>query len=164
MMKRRKSSFLFFAVGAVAVLLLGCAGSLKNYGHYAPDTEVTGLFESGEPSPLYLYYYGGPESGPTAILGVKKDYILEERLWQKIEPNSSAYGKLLEEMRNRTLRLGQSLKGYVLYGPDNAPVGIWYSIFEAKPVVHLIGEKLIEVLGPPTDLYERYEDKDMNIH
>jgi hypothetical protein len=163
-MKGRKVSFWISGVVAVAVLLLGCAGTLKNYGSYAPDTEATRLFESGEQSPLYLFYYCGPESGPTAILGVKKDYVLEERLWQKIEPNSTAYGKLLEGMRNRTLRLGLSLKGYMLYGPDKAPVGIWYSVFEANPVVHLIGEKLIEVIAPPTDLYERYEDKDVNIH
>lgn len=163
-MKSRNFSFLVLGLGLVVVLLLGCAGTLKNYGSYAPDTEATRLFESGEQSPLYLYYYCGPESGPTAILGVKKDYVLEERLWQKIEANSPAYGKLLEGMRNRTLRLGLSLKGYMLYGPDKAPVGIWYSVFQAQPVVHLIGERLIEVLGPQSDLYERYEDKDMNIH
>lgn len=163
-MKRKKISFLVFGIGLLTVLLLGCAGTLQNYGSYAPDTDTTLLFESGEPSALYMYYYCGPESGPTAILGVKKEYILEERLWQEIDSGSGAYGKLLEGMRNRTLRLGLSLKGYVLYGPDKAPVGIWYSVFEANPVVHLIGEKLIEVLGPPTDLYERYDDKDMSIH
>lgn len=163
-MKRRKASFWVFIVGVMVVLLLGCAGSLQNYGSYTPDTDATLLFESGEPSILYNYYYSGPESGPTAILGVKKDYILEERLWQKIDSESGAYGKLLEGMRNRTLRIGQSLKGYVLYGPDKAPVGIWYSVFDAMPKLHLIGEKLIEVYGPPTDLYERYEDKDMNVH
>lgn len=146
------------------MLLLGCAGALKNYGYYVPDTDTTLLFESGEPSTHYIYYYSGPESGPTAILGVKKDYILEERLWQKIDSKSGAYGEILEGMRNRTLRIGQFLKGYILYGPDKAPVGIWYSIFEAKPAVHLIGEKMIEVSSPPSDLYERYDDKDMNIH
>lgn len=163
-MNRRKASFWLFALGVLTVLFLGCAGSLKNYGYYVPDTDATLLFESGEPSTRYLYYYCGPESGPTAILGVKKDYILEERLWQKIEPNSDAYGRLLEGMRNRTLRLGLSLKGYVLYSSDKEPVGIWFSVFEATPKLHLIGEKLIEVYGPPSDLYERYDDKGMSIH
>jgi len=156
--------FGLFALGFLTVLLLGCAGSLKNYGYYTPDTEVTRLFESGKPSSLYLYYYCGPESSPTAILGVKKDYVLEERLWQKIDPNSESYKKLLEGMRNRTLQVGKSLTGYVLYDPDKAPVGIWYSVLEAMPVVHLLGEKIIEVIGPPSDLYERYEDKEMNLH
>jgi hypothetical protein len=162
-MQKVKKTSCFMLLGVLVLLLSGCAGSLKNYGTYAPDMDATGLFESGKPSALYKYYYCGPESGPTAMMGVKKDYILEERLWQKIDLESGAYGKLLEGMRNRTLRLGKSLKGYVLYGPDKAPVGIWYSVFEAMPTVHLIGEKLIEVLGPPSDLYERYEDRDMNV-
>ncbi len=155
---------LFLLCGVVWVLLWGCKGTLRNYGSYIPDTDTTRLFESGKPSPLYKYYYCGPESGPTAILGVKQDYILEERLWQKIDSKSGAYGKILEGMQNRTLRLGQSLRGYVLYGPDKAPLGIWYSVFDAMPKVHLIGEKMIEVTGPPSDLYERYEDKDMSTH
>jgi hypothetical protein len=153
----------FWIIVAVWVLLFGCKGTLQNYGSYIPDTDTTRLFESGEPSPLYKYYYSGPESGPTAILGVKQDYILEERLWQKIDSKSGVYGKILEDMRNRTLRLGQSLKGYVLYGPDKAPLGIWYSVFDAMPKIHLIGEKMIEVTGPPSDLYERYDDKDMTV-
>jgi len=155
---------LFWIIVAAWVLLFSCKGTLQNYGSYIPDTDTTRLFESGEPSPLYKYYYSGPESGPTAILGVKQDYILEERLWQKIDSKSGVYGKFLEDMRNRTLRLGQSLKGYVLYGPDKAPLGIWYSVFDAMPKIHLIGEKMIEVTGPPSDLYERYDDRDMNIH
>ena len=148
----------------IMMLVAGCAGTLKNYGTFAPDTEITQLFESGKQSDMYQYYYCGPESGPTALLGVKQGYSLEERLWQKIAPQSATYGKLLEGMRNRTLRLGLSLKGYTLYAPDKTPVGIWYSVFEAMPAVHMLGDRVIEVSGPPSDLYERYEDKDVNIH
>jgi len=154
----------FAALGVLMVLLPGCAGSLKNYGHYAPDTGTTRLFESGEQSAQYRYYYCGPESSPTAVLGLKKEYILEERLWQKIEPASPVYGKLLAGMHDRARRVGQSLKGYLLYSPDNTPIGVWYSVFEATPVVHLIGEKIVEVIGPPSDLYERYEDKEDSFH
>jgi hypothetical protein len=143
------------------MLIAGCAGTLKDYGTYAPDTEITQLFASGSPSTLYQYYFSGPASGPTAILGINKTYLLEERLWQKIDPNSDAYGKLLEGMQNRTLRLGLSLKGYTLFAPDKTPVGIWYSVFQATPVVHMLGDRIVEVLGPPTDLYERYEDNNV---
>jgi len=163
MMKAGKIGW-FAALGVLMLLLACCGGSLKNYGHYVPDTGTTRLFESGAQSAEYLYYYCGPESSPTAMLGLKKEYILEERLWQKIDPDSPVYGKLLSGMQNRALRVGRSLKGYLLYGPDNTPVGVWYSVFEATPVVHIIGEKIVEVIGPPSDLYERYEDKEDTSH
>lgn len=164
MIMKAKRTSLFFVLSVTAALLLGCAGTLKNYGSYTPDTEVTRLFESGDLSPFYHYYYSGPESGPTAILGVRNAYTLEERHWQRIDPESGAYGNLLEGMQNRTLRLGLLLKGYSLYAPDKTPIGIWYSVFQASPVVHMLGDQIVEVIAPPSDLYERYEEKDMNIH
>ncbi len=150
--------------GIAVLLLFGCAGWLKSYGFYVPDTSATRLFESNNPSNLYHYYYSGPSSGPTAVLGVKQGYNLKEHLWQSIDPDSADYGKLLEGMRNRTISLGLTLRGYILYSPANDVVGIWYSVFDATPVVRMLGTKAIEIIGPPSDLYGRYEDKAMQIH
>lgn len=128
---------------------------MNNYGSYAPDDAVTRHFESGIPSDQYHYYYSGPTSGPTAILGVQKEYVLEGRHWQLIDVESGNFARLLEDMRNRTLRLGLFLKGYTLSGPNNARVGVWYSVFQARPVIRHCGGSHYEIIGPPSDLYER---------
>lgn len=63
----------------------------------------------------------GPHSGPTAILGIKKDYVLEGNLWQPIPDDGKAFANLLGDMSNATFRIGQTLRGYKLYNPEGGP-------------------------------------------
>ena len=146
-----------FVLFVFAATLGGCAGFMKSYGYYTPDTEVTKMFVTHEQSPHYQYYYCGPKSGPTAILGMKKDYVLEGNLWQPIPDDGKIFANLLGDMNNAAFRIGQTLRGYKLYSPEGTNVGVWYAIFAATPVIHMQGENRIAVYGPPADLYHRDE-------
>jgi len=144
-----------FVLFGFMITLGGCAGFMKDYGYYVPDTEVTKMFAAWEQSPHYQYYYCGPQSGPTAILGVHKDYVLTGDLWQSIPDDGEAFANLLGDMGNATLRIGQTPRGYKLYDPDGIILGVWYAIFSATPVIHMQGENRLAVYGPHADLYRR---------
>jgi hypothetical protein len=155
-MMKIRTVFSIPIAGLAIVLLVACAHSnLQNWGHYAPDTVVTQSYEAAQLNPAYQYFYSGPDTGPTAILGLKKEYKLVTDIWQKIEPNQAALGKILDGMRTRTFGVGQSLKGYILYDHNNNPIGTWYSIFAASPSIHMLGPNEVEIYSPPSDLYER---------
>jgi len=146
-----------FALAVFVATSAGCVGSMKNYGYYAPDTEVTKMFAACDQSPHYQYYYCGPKSGPTAILGIEKGYVLEGNLWQPIPDDREIFTNLLDDMNSAVFRIGQTLRGYKLYSSEGIFLGVWYAIFSATPVIHMQGENRIAVYGPPADLYRRDE-------
>jgi hypothetical protein len=134
---------------------------LENYGQIKANAQVKEAFENYIVNPNMTYYISGPESHPSAIIGIHNTYNLDSRLWKKI---------FIQQEYPYPLGKKNTLKFYVdgmeqrfrflLYGfdiLDNAAndIGDWYSILEAKTTVRMLDANRVEIPTPPQDLYQK---------
>lgn len=65
-------------------LTAGC-GPARDYAPVAMSYQVEREFKSGQLQPEYRYYYNGPSAEPTALLALKKDYVLASEFWHEFK-------------------------------------------------------------------------------
>ena len=115
---------------AGALIFFGCA---QNFGRYQLSDEVRQAFESDRALPDYKYYYTGSRDRPDAILGVHRDYTLDNDFWSEIDLT----GAQLKAWGGRLASAGPSRPmayGYYILDPAGRRVGTWYSRFGGVPV------------------------------
>ena len=143
---------------AALVFLYGRYWS-ANYGQILPSEEVTQAFEAHEVKPGFVYYTSGPDEFPRAIIGIKEDWALVTDVWKKREFTSEDLKEIVENMRQRASILLIPLHGFVIVDNKNFPLGIWYSLMDARTRVKIAGEKQAVVIPPRSDTWTRYEGK-----
>jgi hypothetical protein len=143
---------------AMVVLLAGCGGmALQKWAMFKSNDDVKKGFESYTLNPAYTYYYSGPDAHPIAILGVKKDLILEPAdLWKPI--------KSPEQLKEAVVGMEYYLRGlnHYAWGFDiidrqNNKIGIWYSIPLATTTTLEKGNGVVAIYTPDIETYMRLE-------
>jgi len=165
-----RSAVLCIVIVSCILIIAACAAQtrrLENYGQIKASSQVKEAFENYIVNPDMTYYISGPESQPSAIIGVHTTYILDSKLWKKI---------FIQQEYPYPLGKKNTLKFYVdgmeqrfrflLYGFDifdNAgnDIGDWYSILEAKTTVRMLDANRVEIPTPPQDLYRKYRKRNV---
>jgi len=116
-----------FMLIIVISMLIGC--KTANYGRYKVNREVEKLFNSGQVLADHTYYYTGSNTRPEAVMGIQKNYILDEELWNKAGDIQKNLKFWVEQMNNNL-----SATGYDILAPDGKQIGIYYTPWSTGPV------------------------------
>ncbi|MDD5170727.1 MAG: hypothetical protein PHN75_18065 [Syntrophales bacterium] len=142
-MRVLKMGGLFLAL----LMMAGCATFKSNYGTVSLDQAVQKQFEAFQLDPDVNYYFSGAEAYPTAIMGLKKAYILDNNLWKRIKPNSEIFTYVVQSMQEKASQYTRQLRGFILKDPQGKAIGVWYSVITIQPMIVKMGE------GNKVDVY-----------
>ncbi|MEJ2101084.1 MAG: hypothetical protein P8X68_14070 [Desulfobacterales bacterium] len=150
-LKPRKWSVMQMAAAILMIgLLAGCAANRQareNSGSLKLSPEVSQIFQTYKVLPQYKYYFSGPDTKPTAIVGIDRNYTLDTQVWQ------AAADLTPEKLQNWVGQMlgfnpaWRTFGAYILDGKGQ-PVGIWYSLDNEVPVA-VQPDKRIEIIAPP---------------
>jgi len=155
-----RNTLILLSLSLALMLSAGCgAFSLKNYGDMRPNGSVMASFENYEAIDGLEYYFSGPDSGPTALIGIDKTYIFENELWHRIDDPASELKEIVRNMKWRASEYALDLFGFDIRDNQGNDIGDWYAILDSMMPVKMTGEKHVTVYPPPNDIYERYRLK-----
>jgi hypothetical protein len=155
--KIKKAFFRIFAL-LVLCVSMSCVGI--NYGNIMPDAAVTKAFEAFQIDPDMNYYYSGSDVHPNAIMGLKRNYVLDSDLWKPIEAQPKIFKDLITGMQTKALEYGTFQHGFVMKDNKGQPIGVWYSILRAATVIKMGEGNKVTVFTPELDTYKEGEDGD----
>ena len=140
MQKPYFSKIAAFVAIVAGLLSYGCAGA--NDGVIRLSDRVNDLFESHRVLEDYNYYYSGRDARPDAVLGVNKKYTLRSRLWKPVDLTPSQLAQWIDMMTDHR---GYSIRTYgaEILGPNNEPIGIWYSPWNWTAVQLQKGDQVV---------------------
>ena len=139
--------------------VLSCAtSSLGNYGRIIPDAEVTEAFESYVVYPDYRYYISGVDLNPNAFMGLRRDYQLEaSTLWREVAVSQARMKEIVDGMRRKAQDFMMLQYGFTITDNHGNPIGVWYSVMDARTFVRLNEDGTVRINTPFQDTYERRE-------
>jgi hypothetical protein len=109
------------------LVLCGCAAMLSGYGTNVLDDKVWDKFENFQIDPDMNYYASGPQDAyPIVIMGLKKQYVLDNDLWKPLPPDPKLFKSLIQRMQFEAQKIGQVQRGFVLKSPEGQDVGVCY--------------------------------------
>ena len=136
------------------LILAGCAALTSGYGRFLTDETVTKNFEAFQIDPDMNYYTSGSDTYPSAILGLKKKFILDNDLWKPLKSNPWSFKELVQNMQDKVYMGSKSLpRGFTIYAPDGEPLGVWYSIPQVKMIVERGKDNKVVVYTPDLGTY-----------
>jgi hypothetical protein len=128
-----KKAFVFVVIVAAA---LGSACSMTNIGGIRNSSEVTRQFESLEINPGYRYWYLNQENNPYGVVGLEREYRLDDdRMWQPVDPDSATFRKVVGLVQSFPVPSSYT-SGFALTDPQGRQLGVWYSSLGAGVVVN----------------------------
>ena len=144
--------------GIVFLMLLsvaGCAVMGGPYGNILPDQAVERDFAAFRIDPLMNYYYSGPDVYPNALIGLKKEYELDNDLWKPLESNPKIFKVKIRAMQEKARFHGGYQYGYAIRDPQGKQLGVWYSTLPMKTKIVKMGEaNKVIVYTPELDAYQ----------
>jgi hypothetical protein len=148
----------FFRIFTFIVLCfsMSCVGI--NYGNIIPDTAVTKAFEAFQIDPDMNYYYSGSGVHPNAIMGLKRNYVLDADLWKPIEAQPTIFKELIIGMQTKALGGGMFQHGFIMKDNKGQTLGIWYSILKAATVIKMGKDNKVTVFTPELETYREGTD------
>lgn len=126
----------------------GCATLSRNYGTFVANEAVARGFQKYQVEPDTNYYYSGSELYPNVIMGLKKEYTLDNDLWKTLKPDSELFKKYIYNMEYLARDRNQLLYGFVMKSPDGRTLGIWYSPLNIKMSVKMGENNAVIVFTP----------------
>ena len=151
----------FALIAAVSLISVACAGQLRNYGGINPDDAVTKAIESYTINPDLRYYISGSDVYPNALIGISRDYHLDPAsLWKEVQMTPERMKEIVDMMKQKALELFTFQRGFVITDPKGKPIGVWYSIFEARTFVQVRDDGTVRIDTPPLNLYFRSDGRD----
>jgi hypothetical protein len=156
---KRKSGF--YLILMLCLCTVACAGSLfRNYGRINPNEEVTRALESYQVNSDFHYYVSGAHLHPNALIGLHKDYRLDPAaLWREVDEMTPAKMKeIVDNMKIKAFEHRMFQHGFEMSDPKGRPIGIWYSILEARTFLRMSDDGTVRIDTPPLDLYMKREN------
>jgi hypothetical protein len=141
------------AVIVIGFIILFGRRVRANYGSIKPNGKVTESFESFEVKPDLIYYFSGPETLPTAIIGVDTRFNLDSRLWSRIDLTPEKLKTLVQNMKARVSERDETLHGFDILDNEGKYMGEWFSILGIHVVVKMGKENTVAITTPPIDTY-----------
>lgn len=151
-----KKTILRIFASIVLCFFMSCVGI--NYGNIIPDTAVTKAFEAFQLDPDMNYYYSGSGVHPNAIMGLKRNYVLDSDLWKPIEAQPAIFKDLIKGMQTKALERGTFQHGFVMKDNKGQPIGVWYSILRAATVINMGEGNKVAVFTPELEIYREGTD------
>lgn len=99
------------------------------------------MFESFQVPGAYQYYYAGSDKEPDALMGLHRDYTLNNNLWKETDMHRQQLKKLIDEINlvgNPTTAQGRHI-----LDPNGNIIGIFYSKWEGGPVKMGSGNQVV---------------------
>jgi hypothetical protein len=127
MVKRTTRRSLAFATASV-ILISAC--SLANLGWLRNSQEVDRAFETLQVYPNYRYWYLYLENSPYAVLGLNREYRIEDIMWTEVAPDSETFAKVVGLVRSFPVPGSRTYGAYILDG-EGERIGVWYSSMSA---------------------------------
>ncbi len=124
----------------IAISLIGCSAITGPYGTIFPDDGAQKSFDAFRMEPNMNYYYSGPDLYPNAVIGIKKEFVLDNDLWKPIETTPKEFKKMLVYMQEKALQNSHLLHGFAIKDHQGKAIGIWYSILSIQTMVVKMGE------------------------
>ena len=151
-MKRNSGMYLFMAL---CLVLTACTGQFfRNYGRIDPSGEVTDAFERYEVNPDFRYYISGSDLYPNALMGLHREYRLDpETLWKEVEMTPERMKGIVEHMKIKASEFYQHQYGFEITDNGGRPIGVWYSILEARTFVQVKEDGIVRIDTPDLDTY-----------
>jgi hypothetical protein len=150
-MKKKSQEYLLLFVGIS--LLCGCASILNGYGTFVPDQVAEQNFESFQIDPDMNYYFSGSDVYPTVIMGLKKQYILDNDLWRPIKSDPKIFKDLITDMQTKAATSGQLQRGFALKSPDGQTIGVCYCPFKVRVRLKMGEDNKVVVYTPEVSSY-----------
>ena len=146
---------LVVAVAILAGYFLFFSGRFgENYGAIKPDPAVTEAFEHYQTDPDLVYYYSGSEVRPNAVIGIDRRFVLDSKLWEKMNPAPDPFRGTIGRMQSRALELNRSLYGFAILDPRGDPVGAWYSLPGIHVSVRMLDGNRVSISTPPLNVWD----------
>jgi hypothetical protein len=149
---------MIFALLFLVLLSITACISLKNYGKFVPDADVTAAFNKAEISPDLNYYITGSDTYPRSILGLNKAYILDSNLWKEVEFKTEELKQLTSRMQIRAMQCRRSQFGFAILDDKGKQIGIWYSILVPGISIKMLADQKVIIYPPNDSYYECYDD------
>ena len=144
----------FLTLALLLALMTGCAAFRASYGDIVPDTAAEKQFEAFKLDPDTLYYFSGSAAHPTAIMGLKKAYALDNDLWKPIKPDPDDFKEFVQSMQDIAKFYSLQQRGFVMKDPKGKVLGVWYSLMSIRPMIVRMGEgNKVEVYTPDMYIY-----------
>ena len=112
------------AAAALAILISAC--SIAHIGWLRNSPDVSRAFETLQVSPGYRYWYLYLENSPYAVLGLNREYRIEDISWTEVEPGSEVFQKVVGLVRGFPVP-GPSTYGAHILDAGGERIGVWYS-------------------------------------
>jgi hypothetical protein len=151
-----------YLVVAVCLGSLACTGQLfRNYGKITPDEEATRQFESYYVNPDFRYYITGSVAQPNAIMGINRNYHIDAAsTWKEADMTPELMKEYVESMQRIANQMLKYQHGFTITDDNGKPIGVWYSILEARTFVHMQENGTVRIDTPPLDIYRESGDHD----
>jgi len=114
--------------GALAILISAC--SIAHLGWLRNSPDVSRAFETLNVSPDYRYWYLYLENSPYAVLGLNREYRIEDISWTEVEPGSEVFQKVAGLVQNFPVPGSTTCGAYILDAKGDR-IGVWYSSMSA---------------------------------
>jgi len=130
----------------LAILISAC--SFANLGWIRNSQDVGRSFESLQVSPDYRYWYLYLENTPYAVLGLKREYRIEDIMWTEVAPGSETFGKVVGLVQSFPVPGSRTYGAYIL-DAKGEQIGVWYSSMGAGISVDPDTKLLFITTGTP---------------
>ena len=158
-MKKKQNSTLkhrhkyFFVRFALTLLILTLfTGCFANYGKYRLSRDVAKMFETLQVPSEYKYYYAGSDKDPDALMGLHRDYTLNNDLWKETEMDGKQLKNWIDEIN--LVGYSSSANGNYILDPHGKIIGIYYSKWDGGPV-KMESENQVVIHLPDTNGHKR---------
>jgi hypothetical protein len=135
------------AVAAVLAILIS-ACSIANLGWLRNSQDVGQVFETLHVSSEYRYWYLYLENNPYAVLGLNREYRIEDILWTEVEPSSEVFQKVVGLVESFPVPGSKTYGAYIL-DARGEPIGVWHSSMSAGITIDPNTKVLFITTGTP---------------
>lgn len=127
-MTKNITSFNLAVAVAMAILISAC--SIANLGWLRNSEEVDRAFATLQVFPNSRYWYLYLEDSPYAVLGLNREYRLEDISWTEVEPSSEVFRKVVGLVESFPVPGSRTYGAYILDSKGER-IGVWYSSMSA---------------------------------
>ncbi len=135
------------------LVLFGCAAVRHAFGTFVPDQVAEKNFEAFQIDPGMNYYFSGSDVYPSVIMGLKKQYVLDNDLWRPLKPDLQLFKDLINDMQLKAREHGQLQRGFVLKSPEGQTIGVCYCTFTVRMKLKMGEDNKVIVYTPEVNSY-----------
>lgn len=152
-----KRNYGVYLVIVSCLALTACTGNLfRNYGRIDSSREVSEAFERYDVNPNFRYYISGSDLFPNALMGLDRKHRLDpQTLWREVAMTPERMKGIVENMKTKAGEFLQYQHGFEITDNEGRPIGVWYSILEARTFIRMNEDGTVRIDTPDLETYEK---------